>query len=142
MSAVVGVQGLMMQNQDVRGMTGYDSALPPIVGERPAAPWLMPTLRAYGGLTLREAEPLHETLGRIGSLEVRLARNDERHDASGCAPSGIEDIDCRHPIPVVQGVRSLHDNVAGFQLLHGIGKRYIDNLALLQDHVVYRFRRG
>lgn len=38
-----------------------------------AKPWLMPTLRAYGGLTFRESPPIRDVLGRLGSLEVRLA---------------------------------------------------------------------
>jgi L-ornithine Nalpha-acyltransferase len=45
----------------------------------PAAPFglpdFLPTLRAYSGFRVQEAKPLleHETLGRIGSLEIKLA---------------------------------------------------------------------
>jgi putative hemolysin len=36
---------------------------------------LIPTLRAYSGFLLRDRHASNETLGRLGSLEVRLARN-------------------------------------------------------------------
>jgi L-ornithine Nalpha-acyltransferase len=36
---------------------------------------LIPTLRAYSGFLLRDRNTSNETLGRLGSLEVRLARN-------------------------------------------------------------------
>jgi L-ornithine Nalpha-acyltransferase len=44
---------------------------------RPSVPGLIPKLRAYSGFRVREvrAEPTPETLGRLGSLEVKLARN-------------------------------------------------------------------
>jgi putative hemolysin len=46
---------------------------PPLLG---GLPGLMPKLRAFGGLLLSEASarPTPDTLGRIGALEVRLAR--------------------------------------------------------------------
>jgi putative hemolysin len=38
---------------------------------------LLPTLRAYGGLRVRDARPVRDagTLGRLGPLEIRLARH-------------------------------------------------------------------
>jgi putative hemolysin len=47
---------------------------PPLLGG--GLPGLMPKLRAFGGLPLSEASarPTPDTLGRIGALEVRLAR--------------------------------------------------------------------
>ena len=41
----------------------------------PGAPWLLPALRAYSGIQVAEARSSrpNRTLGRIGSLEVRIA---------------------------------------------------------------------
>src|SRR5271165_2168419 len=41
----------------------------------PGAQWLLPALRAYGGIQVAEARSngTNGTLGRMGSLEVRLA---------------------------------------------------------------------
>src|SRR5208282_3495794 len=41
----------------------------------PGAQWLLPALRAYGGIQVAEARSTgtNGTLGRLGSLEVRLA---------------------------------------------------------------------
>jgi len=66
-----------MQNQvlDEIGRTPENvrQAHAPLTPAKVGKPWLMPTLRAYGGLTFRESPPIRDVLGRLGSLEVRLA---------------------------------------------------------------------
>lgn len=62
-----------MTKQDLSGdLSGL--ATPVGTGVKGAPPRLMPTLRAFSGLPLRNSDLVSETLGRLGSLEVRLAR--------------------------------------------------------------------
>lgn len=63
-----------MQKQYLSDQIPDAAKVAPAGGGRAAAPWLMPALRAYSGITLHDSRPMHETLGRLGSLEVRLAR--------------------------------------------------------------------